>query len=437
MVQRRVRQHHARATACPARPPRRRGAPAGAGRGRSGARASAAAPPRRSAEVARASSGVGRHHARTACRRGACARAAARPPPRRSRRRPGGSRRAPSPRGSRRSRSSADGARLERQSSAAARRRGTRSARRGSAGRPGRRTRARQSAHIAKPAIVVFGRSYGTSRTIVKRGPQLRAVDERVAIAAVGRVEQLAQAVVAGRDVGGDRRARAAVARARRDRELGVAGRRERRRASPRRRAPAEARRPPARAANSSSAPAAPSTSITTPPPSLSTKPASPCERASRYTNGRKPTPCTTPPTSRRRRSTGVGTAGGASGVTRAPARAPPARRGRTAGGRRRLGLLDARDVLRRGQDDVVGEPFGGDSAAVVANQCDRAQPPPPGLDEGGDDAARVAARGQRQQHIAGPAVRDHLAGEDRIGADVVGDRGQDRRVGRQVERAA
>ena len=28
-------------------------------------------------------------------------------------------------------------------------------------------------AHIAKPAIVVSGRSYGTPRTIVKRGPQL------------------------------------------------------------------------------------------------------------------------------------------------------------------------------------------------------------------------------------------------------------------------
>ena len=31
---------------------------------------------------------------------------------------------------------------------------------------------ARQAAHIAKPAIVVSGRSYGTPRTIVKRGPQ-------------------------------------------------------------------------------------------------------------------------------------------------------------------------------------------------------------------------------------------------------------------------
>ena len=30
-----------------------------------------------------------------------------------------------------------------------------------------------QSAHMAKPAMVVAGRSYGTSRTIVNRGPQL------------------------------------------------------------------------------------------------------------------------------------------------------------------------------------------------------------------------------------------------------------------------
>ena len=31
----------------------------------------------------------------------------------------------------------------------------------------------RQSGHIGKPAMVVFGRSYGTERTIVNRGPQL------------------------------------------------------------------------------------------------------------------------------------------------------------------------------------------------------------------------------------------------------------------------
>ena len=31
---------------------------------------------------------------------------------------------------------------------------------------------ARQSGHIVNPAIVVNGRSYGTARTIVNRGPQ-------------------------------------------------------------------------------------------------------------------------------------------------------------------------------------------------------------------------------------------------------------------------
>jgi hypothetical protein len=50
----------------------------------------------------------------------------------------------------------------------------------------------------------------------------LGAVDERVAVTAVGRVEELAQALVAGRDVGGDQGA-AAGGGARLDRELGLA----------------------------------------------------------------------------------------------------------------------------------------------------------------------------------------------------------------------
>ena len=37
----------------------------------------------------------------------------------------------------------------------------------------GSRYSARQAGHISNAAIVVLGRSYGTSRTIVKRGPQL------------------------------------------------------------------------------------------------------------------------------------------------------------------------------------------------------------------------------------------------------------------------
>ena len=57
--------------------------------------------------------------------------------------------------------------------------------------------------------------------------PALRAVDERVAVAAVRRVEELVQAVVAGRDVGRDE-GRPPGRAARRDREPGFASRGER-----------------------------------------------------------------------------------------------------------------------------------------------------------------------------------------------------------------
>ncbi len=90
-----------------------------------------------------------------------------------------------------------------------------RSARRGSGGRAGSSYSRRHSAQSGKPAIVVLRpvvRDAGDDR---EARPALRAVDERVAVAAIGRVEQLAQAVVAGRDVGGDQR------RCRRARALG------------------------------------------------------------------------------------------------------------------------------------------------------------------------------------------------------------------------
>ena len=63
----------------------------------------------------------------------------------------------------------------------------------------------RQSAHIGKPAIVVVGAVVGDGPHDREAWPALRAVQERVAVAAVGRVEELAQAVVAGGDVGRDR----------------------------------------------------------------------------------------------------------------------------------------------------------------------------------------------------------------------------------------
>ena len=74
-----------------------------------------------------------------------------------------------------------------RATSAADRTPGRRWAEHGTAGRPGRRTRPGTRAHIAKPAIVVAGRSYGTLSTIVYRGPQLVQFVNGVAVAPVGR----------------------------------------------------------------------------------------------------------------------------------------------------------------------------------------------------------------------------------------------------------
>ena len=80
--------------------------------------------------------------------------------------------------------------------------------------------------------------------------------------------------------------------------------------------------------------------------------------------------------------------------------------------------------------------PLGGHAPAAVADAGDRREAAPPRLDQRGDHAARVAAGGERDQRVAGPAVGDHLAREDRVGADVVGERGDDRRVLGEVERA-
>ena len=86
---------------------------------------------------------------------------------------------------------------------------------------------ARQAAHIANAAIVVSGRSYGTPRTIVNRGPQFGAVDERVAVAAVGGVEELFEAGVAHRAVGRHERVRRPAAGALEDAEAGRAAARD------------------------------------------------------------------------------------------------------------------------------------------------------------------------------------------------------------------
>ena len=164
------------------------------------ARARAARPPRRSTC---ASAPGRRSSARTASPRAACARAAAR---RRARRRVAGEvvaaealdREDRCRRGAGRSPSSSG---IESRGPQAGQAIGSAWKRRSAGSSYSRR----QSAHIVKPAIVVFGRSYGNALDDREARAALRAVDERVAVAAVGRVEELAQAVVAGGDVGRDR----------------------------------------------------------------------------------------------------------------------------------------------------------------------------------------------------------------------------------------
>ena len=180
--------------------------------------------------------------------------------------------------------------------------------------------------------------------------PAVGAVDERIAVAAIAGVEKLGEAVGAGRRVGRDRasvphrcppmrRSRSRLARIATSSASiasttasGGASVAEARRGSGRRRSPS------------------PSTSSRTPRSSLRTQPASSSSYARRNACGRKPTPWTVPVTRARAR-------GGASAIEPAP---PSAADGldqlaeRVIGAR--LRLLDPRDVLRAGDDDVVGE---------------------------------------------------------------------------------
>ena len=69
----------------------------------------------------------------------------------------------------------------------------------------GSRTRAGTSAHIVKPAMVVDRPVVGHRPHDGEAGTAMGAVGERVAIAAVGRVEELTQAIGTGGQVGRDR----------------------------------------------------------------------------------------------------------------------------------------------------------------------------------------------------------------------------------------
>ena len=178
VVQRRVGQHHPEVRRARRHRLGHAARRAGAGRSRSAARGPAAVPP-----PARVSSTSDRAPSRSAAisanglssrclrdtQRGGGRRRA--PPGRRGGSRPAPSRPPPAPPSAPRDR---DGSRPARPRSAAQRGPHTGHAfgwawKRRSAGSS---YSARHRAHISKPAIVVSGRSYGTPRTIVKRGPQ-------------------------------------------------------------------------------------------------------------------------------------------------------------------------------------------------------------------------------------------------------------------------
>ena len=180
---------------------------------------------------------------------------------------------------------------------------GTHSAGRGSAGPPGRRTRpgtprTSRTRHRRGGPVVGYFEHDRVAR------PAVRAVRERVAVAAVPRVVHFGQAVGAGGAVDAHRRVRARGRRC--SRRCGRCRRRRHGGSSPSRpRSPGPAAAAPRSAAGSSSATSAvsPSTSMSTPAESFSTNPASPSATAWRNTKGRKPTPCTVPVTLTRRRS--------------------------------------------------------------------------------------------------------------------------------------
>ena len=92
---------------------------------------------------------------------------------------------------------------------------------------PGSSYSAWQAAHIAKPAIVVAGPVVRHAAHDREARAAVGAVDERVAVAAVARVEQLREAIGTGRRVGRDQRVGLALAEALDDPEVALPGRRE------------------------------------------------------------------------------------------------------------------------------------------------------------------------------------------------------------------
>lgn len=97
--------------------------------------------------------------------------------------------------------------------------------------------------------------------------------------------------------------------------------------------------------------------------------------------------------------------------------------------------FLDMGSDLRRDNKAVIGEPSGGYLAAVPARQAGRRKPARACRNQCRGDVGRGAGGGESDQHVAGPAERLDLAGEDLFIAKIVAGRRQRRAVGGQRNR--
>src|SRR5215211_6335448 len=101
----------------------------------------------------------------------------------------------------------------------------------------------------------------------------------------------------------------------------------------------------------------------------------------------------------------------------------------------RSLDLLDARDVVRVDDDRVIRQLLSDDPTSIVAHDADGKQSSSSSFGERGKYIGGTPAGGDPDSDVFWPSVRDELAGEDRLRADVVGYGGYVGRLSGQGDR--
>src|SRR5271163_3701671 len=88
------------------------------------------------------------------------------------------------------------------------------------------------------------------------------------------------------------------------------------------------------------------------------------------------------------------------------------------------LDFLDTRYIVAVHYKRKISQALALDLAAVVAEQRHRQQIAFPGFFQSHDDVARTATGGYADRNVFRASLRDQLAKENRVSANVVGDRG-------------